>query len=288
MYAEDDLLTISALQHLLFCERQCALIHVEQLWAENRLTVEGRHLHAKAHEAADERRGRVWIMRGVPLRSLALGLVGKADVIEFHPPEGPDEPSGSTPSGENAAETQGTAETVCGEVPVSVSAPVPVSGRGPPENLAPGRLFEHLRRAGAEGWRVTPVEYKRGRPKKDASDAVQLCAQAICLEEMLGVRIASGMLFYGRNRRRTGVALDDHLRGLVADSARRLHDLVASGRTPPARYESKCDACSLVEVCLPKSLSPARGAADFTRQQFARHLASAAPETRAFDDETVP
>ncbi len=247
MYAEEDLLPISALQHLLFCERQCALIHVEQLWAENRLTVEGRHLHAKAHEAKDERRGRLWIVRGVPLRSLALGLVGKTDVIEFETPEGLD-----------------------------------------PKSLPPGRLFVYLRQAGAEGWRITPVEYKRGRPKKDSCDTVQLCAQAVCLEEMLGLRIASGALFYGRNRRRTEATFDAPLRDLLAATARRLHELVASRRTPPARFEAKCGACSLADLCLPKPLDKARSASDFARQQFERHLVSTGPESGAFDDEAAP
>jgi len=90
MFTEDDLLPISALQHLLFCERQCALIHLEGQWAENRRTVEGRHLHERAHAAGAETRnppgGRVRIVRGLPLHSLRLGLSGVADVVEFHSP----------------------------------------------------------------------------------------------------------------------------------------------------------------------------------------------------------
>lgn len=92
-FAEDDLLPISALQHLLFCERQCALIHIEGLWAEDRLTVEGRHLHDKAHEGPSETRAGVRIARGLALRSLRLGLVGRADVVEFHPPGSPGGPA---------------------------------------------------------------------------------------------------------------------------------------------------------------------------------------------------
>ncbi|MBN2301396.1 MAG: Dna2/Cas4 domain-containing protein, partial [Lentisphaerae bacterium] len=83
-YEEDDLLPISALQHFVFCERQCALIHVEQVWDENRLTVEGRILHDHVHEAENETRGDVRVARGLRLRSLRLGLVGVADVVEFH------------------------------------------------------------------------------------------------------------------------------------------------------------------------------------------------------------
>ena len=84
MFREDELLPISALQHLLFCERQCALIHVKGLWAENRLTVEGGYVHRKAHRAGDESRGSRRVARGLALRSLSLGLVGIADVVEFH------------------------------------------------------------------------------------------------------------------------------------------------------------------------------------------------------------
>ena len=83
-YTEEDLIPLSALQHLAFCERQCALIHIEQMWDENRLTAEGRIMHERVHEVGDESRGDVRIERGVPLRSLKLGLIGKADVVEFH------------------------------------------------------------------------------------------------------------------------------------------------------------------------------------------------------------
>lgn len=84
MYSEDDLMPISALQHFHFCERQCALIHLEQAWEENRLTAEGRLLHDQVHEAGNESRGDMRISRGLRLRSLRLGLIGQADVVEFH------------------------------------------------------------------------------------------------------------------------------------------------------------------------------------------------------------
>ncbi|RPI74082.1 MAG: Dna2/Cas4 domain-containing protein, partial [Desulfobacteraceae bacterium] len=86
-YSEDDLIPLSALQHVVFCERQCALIHIEQVWEENRLTAEGRIMHEKVHEVGSESRGAVRIERGVALRSLRLGLIGKADVVEFHKTE---------------------------------------------------------------------------------------------------------------------------------------------------------------------------------------------------------
>jgi len=245
MYSDDDLLPLSALQHLLFCPRQCALIHVEQVWADNRLTVEGQHLHRKAHETPDERRGRVRMVRGLALRSLQLGLIGKADVVEFEP-------------------------VASGQCSVARE-----------EGL--GGLFRTVREAPAE-WRVTPVEYKRGRPKKHDADRVQLCAQAICLEEMLSVRIDLGMLFYGRRRRRTEVALDVALRATTEAAAQQLHALIASGRTPPARREAKCKTCSLADLCLP-GITGGRSAAGFVDRQLTGHLASPAPESDLFDRE---
>ena len=190
MFAEDDLLPLSALQHLLFCERQCALIHLEQIWVENPLTAEGRHLHAQADSGIQESRGDLRIARALPLRSLRLGLSGRSDVVELH------------------RTAEGT-------------------------------------------WRPFPVEYKRGRPKSHRADEVQLCAQALCLEEMLGVDVPAGALFYGQTRHRLDVALDAELRRLTEDTAARLHRLIASGITPAPVREPKCDQCSLLPVCMP-------------------------------------
>lgn len=217
LFTEDALLPLSALQHLLFCERQCALIHVEGIWAENRLTVEGRHLHERADSARSESRPGVRIARTLPIRSLRLGLIGRADVVEFHA----DGPLGMT--------------------------------------------------------RVTPVEYKRGRPKRDDSDRVQLCAQALCLEEMLDVAVPVGALYYGQTRHRHEVVFDAALRSLVQDAATRLHALVASGVTPGAERAPKCDGCSLVSLCLPAPARP-RSAARHTRRALDASLALAPDE----------
>ncbi|MBU0699705.1 Dna2/Cas4 domain-containing protein [bacterium] len=84
MYSEDDLIQLSALQHLVFCKRQCALIHIEQLWSENVLTAEGKIMHEKVDTANKESRGNIRTEYGVQMRSLRLGLIGKADVVEFH------------------------------------------------------------------------------------------------------------------------------------------------------------------------------------------------------------
>lgn len=120
---------------------------------------------------------------------------------------------------------------------------------------------------------MLPVEYKRGRPKRDDSDRVQLCAQALCLEEMCGTHIAEGALYYGRTRRRLDVAFDASLRGRTEDAARRLHQLVASGHTPRAVREPKCESCSLLHLCLPDAAGRGAGAGRYFTSALARTLA---------------
>lgn len=233
MFSDDQLLPISALQHLLYCPRQCALIHTERLWAENRFTVEGRHLHAKADSGKPLNRGALHARRAVPLWSYALGLVGKADVIEF----------------------RGDDPLACPDVSTRPSALSPRNGE------------------------PFPVEYKRGKPKAHDADRVQLCAQAMCLEEMLGTPVPAGALFYGRTRRRCDVAFDSALRELTRGTAARLHELMASGRTPPAEYEKKkCERCSLINLCLPRA--PAGRAKRYVDRALAEALAAGAgPES---------
>ena len=197
------MLPLSALQHLLFCERQCALIHLEQAWAENRFTVEGSVLHERAHDGPDETRPGVRITRGLPIRSERLQLSGEADVVEFH--------------------RDGT---------------------------------------------IVPVEYKRGKPKPDDSDRVQLCAQAMCLEEMFHTSIPEGSLFYGTRQRRTAVAFDETLRATTETTARRLHELITSLLTPPAEYSKRCESCSLERLCLPKAMRFKTGTARWFERQM--------------------
>jgi CRISPR-associated exonuclease Cas4 len=194
MPATDGSFPLSALQHFAFCPRQCALIHVERLWAENTLTAEGRVLHDRTHDAGSESRGDLRIARALPLQSTALGLHGVADVVEFHR-----QPAGT--------------------------------------------------------WRPFPVEYKRGRPKHAPIDAVQLCAQAICLEEMLATSVPAGALFYGTTHRRHDVVFDEALRDETRQLAAEVHALLASGRTPPPVYAPKCRSCSLLDLCRPQAVT---------------------------------
>jgi CRISPR-associated exonuclease Cas4 len=214
MYPENQLLPISALQHLIFCPRQCALIHVEQLWAENVLTIEGKQLHNKAHDGKHESRGDIRIARSLWLKSHRLGLTGQADVVEFHP---------------------------CSK--------------------------------------IVPVEYKRGKPKKDDSDRVQLCAQAMCLEEMLGTAIDAGCLFYGTRQRRTNVPFTAELRRKTAAVASRLHKMIRQRETPVARRQPKCDKCSLLELCLPDTQRLMHGVAKWNGSQYSAASKRESPRT---------
>ena len=120
---------------------------------------------------------------------------------------------------------------------------------------------------------VIPVEFKRGKPKAHDADCVQLCAQAMCLEEMLGVIIPRGFVFYGQRRRRTGVEFDAELRSLTIATADALHNLIISRRTPPANYEPrKCASCSLIHHCQPQAFRLKRStAAWFTSALDACH-----------------
>lgn len=101
-------------------------------------------------------------------------------------------------------------------------------------------------------WMPFPVEYKRGKPKTNNADAVQLCAQALCLEEMLGTTIPEGALFYGKIKRRTPIAFTTALRDETEQSANALHAMLTEGRTPPPVYHRrKCRYCSMKALCMP-------------------------------------
>ncbi len=218
MYAEDDLLPISALQHLEFCIRRCALIHVEGAWTENAWTAEGRALHQRVHEAPSETVGGVRVARGLRLCSRELGLFGVADVVEFHPTESRDERTVTLPGS-------------------------------------------------AQRWTVFPVEYKRGARKTEMSYAVQLCAQARCLEEMLGGFVPAGALYHGESRRRQVITFDEPLRTRTWHRAHELHQLIESGITPDPVHGPKCKYCSLAGKCMPKLLR-SRSARGYVARQI--------------------
>lgn len=199
-YNEEDYLQISGLQHFCFCRRQWALIHIEQLWAENLRTVEGNILHEKAHDSSlREKRGKLLITRDMRVFSPNLGISGDCDVVEFR-----QDPQG-----------------------------VPLRG--------------------LEGkWLAYPVEYKHGSPREDHANELQLCAQAMCLEEMLCCEIPEGALYFGETRHRVPVVFTEALRQEVKDSLLEMHRLYERQHTPKVRPTKSCNACSLKELCLPK------------------------------------
>jgi CRISPR-associated exonuclease Cas4 len=195
---------LSALQHFLYCPRQCALIHNEQVWAENRFTAEGQLLHKKANEGPDEHRASGSILRQLRVSSKKYNLSGICDIVEKD-------------------------------------------------------------RDGI----LTPVEYKRGKPKAHRADEVQVCAQALCLEEMFHTTVARGLIFYGKTRRRTPLKIDDDLRTLTHQIIAGTTKLFADRSTPTASYEKgRCDNCSLIDLCMPHALRLKRGAKSWFKQNL--------------------
>jgi CRISPR-associated exonuclease Cas4 len=207
VYEEDELIPLSALQHYAFCRRQCALIHIEQIWQENVYTLEGRIIHDKVHSGNTEKRRTTRTQFGMPVRSLKLGLSGRTDTVEYDDD---------------------------GEVRI--------------------------------------IEMKRGRSKTKGMDEIQLCAQAICLEEMLSLPIREGYLFYRKARRRKTVVFTSQLRARTSELAHEVHLFLDAGRTPPPLPDDKCPRCSLYGVCLPDSLSKRRSVSNYISRMLTSQL----------------
>lgn len=209
MYTESDYLQLSGLQHLRFCPRQCALIHIEQAWSENFFTAEGRVQHEKVHSGLGESRKVVRTERSLKIASKLLGLSGETDAVEFY----------------------------------------------------------------SDG-KIVPVEYKHGEPKDDTCDEVQLCAQAIALEEMLGCRIDEGALFYFKIRRRVSVKITDELRAETVELAKKFHEFVEAGITPSAEYTRKCESCSFIDECFPESVGRKKSVDAYIKRRMNQDLIS--------------
>jgi len=193
MFDENELLPISSLQHLLYCERQFALIHLEQLWCENQFTVEGEILHERVDIQHHESRRREKQEYSLNVRSLELGLIGICDLVEIR--------------------------------------------------YGLDNRFES----------ISPVEFKRGKTKPSNVDLVQLCAQALCLTEMLSFPIPSGQIYYLQEHRRSLIQLDADLVNETKKVIIRCREILARGVTPSASFETKkCNNCSLLDLCLPK------------------------------------
>ncbi len=216
-YNEDEYIQLSGLQHFAFCRRQWALIHIEQQWSDNLLTVQGDIFHEKVHDNdSRETRGDMMITRGMSIHSSSLGVSGACDVVEFTRSE-----HGIFLNGRNGL------------------------------------------------WKPYPIEYKRGSPKSTDADRLQLCAQGMCLEEMLCCDIPEGALFYGETRRREKVAFTAELREQVRSLLSEMHSLYKRKYTPKVKPDKHCNACSLNEICLPRM---------FRKKSVAEYLSAGAKE----------
>lgn len=188
-WTEEELVMISALEHYSYCPRQCALIHVEQVFDENLYTLRGRRAHERADDPGSTLEDGLRVERGLPLFSERLGLIGKADVVEF----------------------------------------------------------------GFDGTPY-PVEYKHGARRQTRHDDIQLCAQAMCLEEMLGRGVPRGAIYHHSSRRRREVSFDGELRSLTGETVRAVREMLASGSVPPPVADARCPKCSLYDACMPFAL----------------------------------
>ena len=183
-------IAISALQHYVYCPRQCALIHVEQVFDDNVYTARGQAVHRLVDTPGYEIKAGIKVERALPLWSDRLGLIGKADVVEFHP-----------------------------------------------------------------GGAVFPVEFKHGRKREKIHDDIQLAAQAMCLEEMLGVTVPLGAIYHASSRRRREVLITPELRLAVETTVNAVRQMIEQRMLPPPVNDERCRACSLIDACQPAALA---------------------------------
>jgi CRISPR-associated exonuclease Cas4 len=204
--AELDQIPISALNHYAYCPRRCALIHVEQTFEENLYTLRGNHLHERTDQPDESgwEEG-IRVERALPLWSKQLGLIGKADVVEFR-----------------------------SETPY-------------------------------------PVEYKSGPNRQFDNDDLQLCAQALCLEEMTGHAVPRGAIYHHSSRKRREVECTPELRAQVVQSIQAIRRMLADKQLPPPVNDRRCTKCSLQESCMPSVIDEGRRASAVVRDLFTIH-----------------
>jgi CRISPR-associated exonuclease Cas4 len=188
--AETEPIPLSALQHWAYCPRQCGLIHLEQAFADNIHTARGQAVHHLVDTPGYEIKAGKRVERTLPLWSDRLNLIGKADLVEFHPD---------------------------------------------------GRIY--------------PVEFKHGAKRQKQHDDIQLAAQAMCLEDMLGRPVTHGAIFHASSHRRREVAITPALRALVVETANAIRAMLASGKLPPPVNDARCKECSLKEICQPEAIA---------------------------------
>lgn len=198
-----EIVPISSLNHYVYCPRRCALIHIEQTYDENIYTMRGHDLHARTDQPTESG----WeeglrVERGLPLWSKRLGLIGKADVVEFH---------GDTPY---------------------------------------------------------PVEYKSGPRRQFDNDDLQVCAQAMCLEEMTGKEVPRGAIYHHSSRRRREVVFTSELRRHVEETLIRVRLMLESAILPPPVNDRRCERCSLIESCMPSVIGEQERTRVLVRELF--------------------
>lgn len=197
-----DPIMLSALEHYAYCPRQCALIHVEQVWSENLYTMRGRDVHEHVHDDSSHEVGGVRLERSLPVWCRRLNLTGKADLVEFHD-----------------------------ELPY-------------------------------------PVEYKSGRHRKGNPETIQLCAQALCLEEMFGVSVSKGAIFWHGSQERREIIFTDAMRVEVERVAGAVADMLTKRIVPPPVNDKRCEDCSLKESCMPAVVADKGRSRKATRELF--------------------
>lgn len=198
----NDLIMISALEHYAYCPRQCALIHIEQVWSENLYTMRGRDVHDNVHDESSHEVAGIRSERSLPIWSRRLNLTGQADLVEFYD-----------------------------------SIPY-------------------------------PVEYKSGHHRKGNPETIQLCAQAICLEEMFGVSVPKGALYWHGSRERREIAFTDVMRQQVEEVALKVAGMLKDRITPPPVNDKRCEGCSLKESCLPEVVANKNRSSKAARELF--------------------
>jgi CRISPR-associated exonuclease Cas4 len=189
-WEDEDLVPLALLNQFVYCPRRAGLMAIDGVFAHNAYTLEGSFQHDRAHDGGEVSAAGVRVARALPLFNRRLGLVGKADIVEFRP------------SGD-------------GEAPY-------------------------------------PVEYKHGARHRWDNDDVQLCGQALCLEEMFGVSVPAGAVFHVASKRRREVLFDADLRKTTQEAVAGVRRLLSVGVPPPAVLCPRCDGCSLRPACMPE------------------------------------
>ncbi|WP_289219790.1 CRISPR-associated protein Cas4 [Ileibacterium valens] len=199
-YSEVEYLKLSGIQHYVYCQKQWALIHIQQMWADNSLTMTGNQIHERVHDfSIHEIRDGTIRTRALKISSNTLGVTGECDLVEFIP-----DPNGISIKNQK------------------------------------------------ERYRILPVEYKRGTPKKGDEDIIQVTAQVICLEEMFGTQIHEAAIYYAQTRHRYKFDIPDSLKEECRMKFKEMHAYFERGHIPKVKYSAKCKNCSLLDICNPK------------------------------------